>query len=359
MTGHATIEALSRELLARHRADLGMTFRFDCCSFRVLSNSHELLDCLTEYFRPFLAHLETADIEVTALEGVPPALPFKMVVKQPDPGKARIKEEFADLSDGRVIRKKLTGLLFFLGNGINLAIGETVRNYNQVVNFINNRYIEWLVRDGCLLGHAAGVSTGSRGVALAGFSGMGKSTLALHLMSRDLKFVSNDRLLVRQENGALTMLGIPKQPRVNPGTMLNNPDLEGILPPQKRSELGRMSVEELWQLEQKYDVLIDDVYGEDRFALRSPMTALFILNWHRDSGPTRVKPVDLTLRRDLLKAFRKDLGLFVDPQPNKDRAEQPEDLYLDHLSHCDVYEISGSIDFDGATRSILETLHAG
>ena len=344
------------ESLARYPSDLALKFRFGDCNIQLKTNSLQLIDHLSEYFRPFVTEGERPDIVVTAVEGEPPIFPFPLEIKPPDPGKDRIKEEFADLDDGRVVRKRLTGMFFIFGGGTNLVVGEAVKNYNQVVNFINNRYIEWLVRSGCLLGHAAGVTRDGRGVAVAGFSGMGKSTLALHLMSHDLNFVSNDRLLIKLRDGQLMMHGVPKQPRINPGTVLNNPVLSTVMPPHEQVRARRLSAEELWKLEQKYDVIIDDVYGEDRFTLESPMLALYLLNWHRDGSPTRVTEVDLKARRDLLPAFVKNLGLFFDPMLQGRTREQSDEDYTAHLAHCRVFEVSGGVDFDYAADAALEVL---
>ena len=60
-----------------------------------------------------------------------------------------------------------------------------------------------------------------RGIGIAARAGAGKSTLALHLLSSGLSFVSNDRLLIKAGASGPELAGIPKMPRVNPGTLLN------------------------------------------------------------------------------------------------------------------------------------------
>ena len=47
------------------------------------------------------------------------------------------------------------------------------------------------------------------------------------------------------------MSGIPKLPRINPGTALNNPSLRSILSPERRAELEGVDAGELWSLEEK------------------------------------------------------------------------------------------------------------
>jgi HprK-related kinase B len=150
-----------------------------------------------------LTPIEDADIEITAHEMPAWDLSLAYAIKQPDPGKTKIKEEYFELADGRVVRKRLTGMVFIFGEGENVAVGPCLENINQVVNFVNSRYIEWMLCKGCILGHAAGVILNGNKLAVAGFSGAGKSTLVLHLMNEGGTFVSNDRLMIENNNGDL------------------------------------------------------------------------------------------------------------------------------------------------------------
>ncbi len=131
----------------------------------------------------------------------------------------------------------------------------------------NHPFIQWKLDQGCLLCHAAAVSWKGQGLILAGFSGLGKSTLALHLMNKGLDFVSNDRLMVRKKDHCLEMYGVPKLPRVNPGTILNNQSLTGILTPDELKKFSGISEDRIWKLEHKYDVWLDKCFGPDRFKL--------------------------------------------------------------------------------------------
>ncbi len=205
-------ESLRRRFLDQHLTDK-TTFRlvldFSGHVTEVLTNSMALKDRLREYFGEFALGPEATPepaVRMTALE-VPAPEPgelrdmgLEFTLKERDPGKSSIKEEFANLPDGRVVRKRLTGMLFVFDRDEHLVIGPCLENDNQVVNFINNRFIQWTLDRGALLFHAAGVAMsrdgGYSGLALAGFAGMGKSTLALACMSKGATFVSNDRLMV-------------------------------------------------------------------------------------------------------------------------------------------------------------------
>ena len=345
------VHQMSSGIATPHQVSLSM----GDCSFRVVTNSENLARELTTYFAPFLNSRTDADIRITALQAKAPDLGLSFEVKQPDPGKTKIKEEWADIPGGRVIRKRLTGMHFFFGGGENLAVGDCEANPNQVVNFINNRFIERKLNEGCLLAHAAGVAVCESGMAMAGFSGMGKSTLALHLVSKGVTFVSNDRLMIRPDSPCPVMFGVAKHPRINPGTALHNPDLASIVSPEDTARFQSLSPEELWSLEHKYDALIDQLFGPDRFILQCPMRYLVLLNWHRDGSPTRFEEIDISRRHDLLEAFMKDTGLFFTAENGY--APTATD-YARALAGCRVFEISGGVDFDQAAVGCLRLLES-
>lgn len=337
--------------------DMGNTLRlaFGDVLIEVAASVPELIGHLRDYFRGF--HCEDGrepDMRVVAIEAPDFTSEHTFQVKRPDPGKRKIKEEYLDLPGGRIVRKRLTNMHFYFGGSYNLAVGPCLHNVNQVVNFINNRYIQWRLNRGCLLGHAAGVLVNGCGIAVAGFSGAGKSTLALHLMSRGATFVSNDRLLIWKQGRGLAMSGVAKLPRINPGTALNNPDLSGIIPPEQRHTFEQLSGAALRDLEHKYDVPIDEVFGPGRFRLQATMHLLVILNWQHVDAPCIVHDVGIVGRHDLLGAFIKSPGLFYQPGPEVPEWQLSRNAYVDHLTRCRVIECFGGVDFERAASHCLD-----
>ncbi|MGE4554150.1 MAG: HprK-related kinase B, partial [Desulfovibrionaceae bacterium] len=231
------------------------------------------------------------------------------------------------------------------------------QNPNQVVNFVNNRFIEHLLNQGCLLGHASGIALAGHGLALAGFAGAGKSTLALHAMSLGADLVSNDRVLVRPGRPP-RFFGVAKHPRINPGTALNNPDLAGVLSDADRARFTALPPKELWNLEHKYDAIVEECFGPGRFRLAAPMNGLMILHWTHGGGPARIRPFDPRKRHDLLAAFMKATGSFYLPAPGLPQ-DQPVERYAETLAECACIEVDGGVDFDAAARACLDLLKTG
>ncbi len=348
-----------QSLRDQYPANYFIVLQFGDCNIKVNANQNEITEALTEYFDGFITDERQFQLEITVHEATPPTFSADFTVKTPDPGKTKIKEEYINLDQGRIVRKRLTEMQFIFGENENLAIGPCLKNMNQVVNFINNRFIEWDLCKGSLLGHAAAVLWKEQGIAMAGFSGAGKSTLALHLMSKGTDFVSNDRLMINVENNELVMRGVAKLPRINPGTILNNKDLIGILSESEKEEFEALPPDKLWQLEHKFDVPVGECFSNSRFLLKAPMKMLVLLNWQRSEGKTEIKQVNLEERRDLLPAFMKSTGLFFLPHTASHINDATEDDYLEMLQHCDVIEVSGAIDFSQAAEACLTFIETG
>jgi HprK-related kinase B len=358
------LRQLYEDIKGSHRARHSVALQVGEWSCRVDTNSPGLAEGLRAYFQPWtpdnISDKQNFTARVLAIQAVPPRFNVEFTDWPREPGKAGRKEEFADMEGGRIVRKVRTGMQFLIGPDIKMAVGPCEANDNQVINFVNSQLINWLLERDHVLCHAAAVVLNRQGVMIAGLSGGGKSTLALHLMSTGAKFTSNDRLLVTADGVRARMTGVPKLPRVNPGTVLNNPDLLEVIPVSRRIELATLSKDELWSLEEKYDADITSCFGPDRFAAEAGVHAVFVLNWDRNADTeTKAVPADLSKRPDLLAAVMKAPGPFHETADGKHPERKPEvdaAQYLPHLSRLRAYEIRGKADFPRATQLIQSLL---
>ncbi len=332
------------------------------CRIRFRTNSEVLMGKLARYFAHVLVDATETDFEVIAIDSPEPDLGVEFTDWKREPGKTGRKDSYFDFPDGRLVRKVRTGLVFLQSESCRIAAGACARHDNQVINFINAQYMNWLQRNEWLICHAAALVHNGKALGMAGFSGGGKSTLMLRMLENDAtKYLTNDRLFIRQQSGQVSAAGIPKLPRVNPGTIVHNARLHPLIPEAERNALMALPKEELWHLEDKYDVMVDEVYGQDRIAMDAPLGAFLVLNWSRDGQePLSLEQVNLAERRELLTtAIMKSPGPFyqhLDGHFHRDDEGSDQNAYLKVLESVPVYEARGRVDFDALAARCMKLL---
>lgn len=327
----------------------------------VRCTSKTLLAELLRYFQHVICAPATPDRTVHVLGEA--ELPFAVdyVDWAREPGKTGRKDAICNLENGRLVLKVRTGVQFLQTPDWAIAFGPTEDHPNQVINFINTQVLNHFQRDDWVACHAAAVRTAQKGLAISGLSGGGKSTTMLRLMEiAGTQYVTNDRLLVRRQDSVTGALGIPKLPRINPGTIVTNARLAGLIDEEREEELRTLEPDELWHLEEKYDLHIDDIYGPGRISHDAHLTDFWVLNWSRDSATaTEVKKVELDDRPDLLSAIMKSPGPFYQGTDGvfwTDRSEMDTSSYLNALKGVQVWEVTGLIDFDALFDAGTELL---
>ncbi len=339
---------------------LSLSVNFDGFAVQLRTNSATLKAKLEQYFAAFRTADNSDVLDSTVVFAADVSLPDLGIsdwqVKQPEPGKQRVKEHFRKIDEGIIVRKVQTGVhLAYLGSS-RICAGPLVENANQVINFVNNIYMDHLLRDHGQLFHAAGVCDGERGLGLAGRSGKGKSTLALKLLETGLDFVSNDRLVVQAADDGLIMRGVPKYPRINPGTIVNQ---DALLPLASEADLARyrsMSKDALWELEEKYDAFVDECFDGCQFQLAARMSLFVLIDWDRHSADAPMlspaQPADVI---DLIPAVMKAPGIML-PGASRRIPEVSVDDYCGLLAQTSLYVLSGGVDFRLAAELIRQQL---
>ncbi|MCA9243738.1 MAG: HprK-related kinase B [Phycisphaerales bacterium] len=351
----ATIAELAAQLRETRPSQARVVLRLEDCEAIIDTNSDELAQRLSDYWRAFVvpAPTDRPSIQIAAIETGDVGCDLAFRPFPASPGKTRVKDAYCDLADGRVTRKPATGMMGLLSADESVVFGPCAANLNQVINFVNNRYMQRLVDAGGLVCHAAAFTRSGTGAMLAGLSGRGKSTLTLRMLARGFDFVSNDRVIIRRD-GELTLHGIPKSPRVNPGTLLNEPGLRGMLPGAEIARLQALAPDELWRLEEKNDVDVTAAFPGCAFQLGAAGRAVFLLAWERgDAAPPRAERVDLAESPELLAALTKSVGPHYYTKPGDMPPPIDDDAYLAMLAGCPVYAIRGGVGFDTAAAIIV------
>ena len=342
----------------RHQVSL----MFGALKVVVHSNESALLTGLTDYYKSYLAQQDCQKtINLYAIEQhiVEDQLDWLNVPREA--GKQGKKEGYLDSPAGRWIKKFKTGMLMLQRQRDPVVVGPCLANLAQVINFINNQFINTYLRQDCLLGHASGYAVQGNVTAIAAGSGGGKSTLMLRCLEDPRRqFLTNDRLLMQVSGEQVKAIGVAKMPRVNPGTLLHSHQerLKHILPEAEQTAMQALSQQALWVLEQKYDVQIEDEYGPDRVTLSGRLKNLIMLDWTLNADqPTQLESVDLAREPEAIEGLRKRPGPFYqNDQGNFKGLTECDSVaeYCAALQAVNVYRLSGAIDFDKAYELIAE-----
>lgn len=333
--------------------------------FEIQTNSAILLKELEQYFQSVVTYAQVADCKLQAIESDEYFLIGKDWNNWPRPAsKAGRKDAILESPLGRLVYKVKTGMLLWQHQEAPLVIGPVEAHPNQVINFILTQSLNHHLRKDWLLGHCAALEIAGQGIALAGLSGGGKSTLMLHLMERGEHFISNDRLVFQPQNRQVIMRGIPKHPRINPGTIVYNPRLHSLISEEQRQNFLAMPQEELRQLEYKFDADVNQIYGKNCYKSESKLSAFVVLNWKVNSEqPTALRQTTLANSPELLAAIIKSPGPFyADIAGNflTLEAALEESLetepYLQQLGDVPCWELTGKIDFDIASQLVFQQL---
>jgi HprK-related kinase B len=176
--------------------------------------------------------------------------------------------------------------------------------------------------------------------------------MALAVVERGYRFVTNDRLLVRPLNGRVEMVGVPKRPRVNPGTLMRLSRLTPVASPSDLRRYRRLSPDELWTVEEKWDVDVDAIFGQGTFQLAGRLDAVYMLRWHpREAAGWQVHQLEPAERKTSLAGMAKTVGVYDLHPP----APTEQQMLLDTIADTiPIYEVTGRVDVMALRSYLLE-----
>lgn len=319
----------------------------------VLTNDADILARLRRYYAPYSDRTPSSTGTVVKLVQGRPASPKGLTAISRPPGRS-VKEAVREVADGRLILKRRTGVLMALWPGHAAAVGDLRSHLNQAINLINTCWARAHLQDGFLLFHAAGVVRDDQAVLLAGPAGAGKSTGALHLLEAGFRFLSNDRVLARADADGVEVRGYPKQPRVNPGTLLHHPRLRTLLDRDERRRLRFRSPAALRALEAKRDVDLEAVYGPGSVQLRGRLAGIVLLTWSWEGGTFAAAPITAEAALAKRALFVKDLGAFDPAAPATGAPGGDGRDYAALLERAPIIAVTGRVDFDALVGLVTD-----
>jgi len=276
-------------------------------------------------------------------------------------GKTKPKEAFLDDADSglRLMLKVRSGVLALLGRGHVRVAGDLVSLSNQLINIINAIFINDRMDAGYTLFHASALARGDRGMIVSGRSGAGKSSAAIWTLDHGISIISNDRLLARRDSGAdagsIPMLGVPKKPRINPGTIVGNPKLHGMMDPAELARYQAMPREELWHVEHKFDLDVKSVFGPGAERATAMLHAAFFIDWAVESSdPCRCGLLPRERYPEFYRAVFKDGGVFDLRNSETSLKPHHEAEYERVLEGIPVYHVTGGVSFETLVQNILD-----
>jgi HprK-related kinase B len=352
------------EILRRESAPHRLPLQIHGLGMVLHSNDVAVLDAMREVYGRYVAEPAAApQYEIWALDLDPARyMPAERSAFEPyvvASGKA--KDPFFDDGEVRYVVKKTTGLCVIFDARRYVVFGNMDEAVNQLNNIVNAVHMQEMTERGYVIVHGAGLELGGVGFALAGRAGTGKTTTLLKIVAAGGVFVSNDRLIVRRDpaGGGFEMLGVVKWPRVCAGTMHGDPTLRAQLPAAAAERYARMSFDELFGLEEKYDVNVDATYGPGHVKDHTRFRRMYLLEWTRGGEGLAIARVD-TGDESFWDGFgpnlSRDAGVFDRRQRSSSWTPERKARYREGLAGLEVFSVTGKLDFDRAADALREHL---
>ncbi len=234
--------------------------------------------------------------ELIALQGVPSVetnrlkdVPRRSGARKP----ARVAT--ADFGDSRVILRRETGVVTTIRPDAWTIEGDLRAHPGEVTRALDAMLALALVERGYLTLKGSALARDGRGIALVGGPDTARRALAVTLLGRGFRWVTEDSLLVRVAAGQVEMRGLPGLLRLGPAAMLAHPALRAMLSDDERARYAGQTWRDLREIEARYVVEAADVFGLDGVAAGGVLEMIVALRWK--GGGTEGTPTVVPLAR--------------------------------------------------------------
>ena len=368
------LDRLMHAVAEHRRLSVAVTLVIHGHEIRVESNSAPLIAAVRGHYGSDVArdepmarsHEQQPSTRVVLIEALSPDLGCDFQLWPRDPHALVHREEYVELSGGRIVRDPVSKLQFLLGQDLSLVIGACLEHKHRVFELINAGVMECLGAVGYVPCRGAAVSIGQRALAICGPARSGRSTLALRLVEQGAGLLASERFLLSVTHQLGNILGVPDAPRATVGTMFGSPALRGLLSDERRRELGHLTASDLWALDHAQSVDLEAAFGRNVLCSDARIRAVIALAW----DPSSTEGCVVT-RRPLREHPTLAAWLAKRPGPlcrsavavagaatdgATDALSRDYARYLQRLSDLETWQFTGGVDFARATELCLDLL---
>ncbi|MDQ2785576.1 MAG: hypothetical protein M3Y58_11315 [Chloroflexota bacterium] len=219
----------------------------------------------------------------------------------------------ADLDDSRrVILRRETGVMTTILPDAWTITGDLRAHPGEVTRALDAMLSLALVERGYLTLKGSALTRNGRGIALVGGPDTARRALAVTLLGRGFRWVTEDSLLVRVTAGRVEMRGLPGLLRLGPAAMLAHPALRAMLSDEERAQYAGQTWRDLREIEARYVLDAADAFGADGIATGGVLEMIVALRWKggETEGAPTVTPLDRSDAYEALADATRSYGLY-------------------------------------------------
>lgn len=290
--------------------------------------------------------------ELTALQGLPTIdadrltdVPRRSGARKP----ARVAT--ADLDGGRVILRRETGVVTTIKPDGWTIMGDLQAYPGEVTRVLDTMLSLALVERGYLTLKGSALARDGRGIALIGGPDTARRALAVTLLGRGFRWVTEDSLLVRVADGHIEMRGLPGLLRLGPAAMLAHPTLRAMLSDDEHARYAGQTWRDLREIEARYVVDAADAFGPDGVATDGILQMIVALRWKgsaTEATPT-IAPLARSDAYEALADATRSYGLYdlrATLPPNFHRLQRIAETVTMHA-------VTGPVDLQSVAAALV------